>query len=76
MWLRGFYDVHEDPLAAEKEWLGHNSEPIDDFWKWVLWYHVLMRLEDCEDVSAEQRSALNKLQIYHRCFCYKNSRYK
>ena len=29
-----------------------------------------------ENVSIEERSALNKLQIFHRCLCYKNSRYK
>jgi hypothetical protein len=62
--------------AAENKWLGHNSEIIDDFWKWAKWYHVIIRLEDCENVSIEERSALNKLQIFHRCLCYKNSRYK
>ena len=56
--------------------VGKNSEIIDDFWKWANWYHVIMRLEDCEDVSIEQRGALNKLQIFHRCLCYKNTRYK
>jgi hypothetical protein len=39
-WVTGFMDVHEDPCAAENEWLGHNSEIIDDFWKWANWYHV------------------------------------
>ena len=75
-WVTGFMDVHEDPRAAENKWLGKNSEIIDDFWKWANWYHVIMRLEDCEDVSIEQRGALNKLQIFHRCLCYKNTRYK
>jgi hypothetical protein len=75
-WVTGFMDVLEDPRAAEDKWLGRNSEVIDDFWKWANWFHVIMRLEDCDDVSIEQRSALNKLQIFHRCLCYKNSRYK
>ena len=77
-WVTGFMDVHGDPRAAENKWLGHNSEIIDDFWKWAKWYNVIIRLEDCENVSIEERSALNKLQtrIFHRCLCYKNSRYK
>ena len=75
-WVTGFMDVHGDPRAAENKWLGHNSEIIDDFCKWAKWYHVIIRLEDCENVSIEERSALNKLQIFHRCLCYKNSRYK
>ena len=77
-WVTGFMDVHEDPRAAENKsrWLGRNSEVIDGFWKLAHWFHVIMRLEDCDDVSIEQRSALNKLQIFHRCFCYKNTRYK
>jgi hypothetical protein len=75
-WLTGFYDVHEDPIAAERNWLGHRSEVIDDFWNWANWFQIIMRLEDCDDVSDEQRRALNKLHIFHRCFCYKNSRYK
>jgi hypothetical protein len=37
-WVTAFMHVHEDPAAAEQEWLGHGTEIIDDLWQWYWWY--------------------------------------